>query len=404
MSSEINNSVLSKPTVTLAGDYAAKNKPGPPDSGAQFATEFERAQKAAGNTQAELRHSDRQQAEAVQSQRTDRRETGKNALDKAQSGREQAGEVREERNAKSTTRSKDLTAEQAQVSIPTEARNQKVTPQAGEERGASRPAQREATAASAETGKGHQEKISPEGQEAQAASAAVSGGVVQAKGGSAATNASSSPLSAAPAVSGASAGGQANLGQQSQMGQRETVTPSKVAPATEPPVTSETADIMERLIVDREERIDREASILRQLKSQLSPNSREISMQLSPAALGRVQMTLALREGRFSATVRTETREALEALQRQLPELQMALEKQGFEVVNFDLEMAVDFESGLGLKQGLEQANPTAPKFGNTSLAESMKGGGSNPKGPLLEAREATKKAATQRGGLDTWV
>ena len=123
-------------------------------------------------------------------------------------------------------------------------------------------------------------------------------------------------------------------------------------------------------------------------------------MQLSPAALRRVNMTLALREGRFTATVRTETKEAFEALEKQLPELQMALEAQGFEVVNFDLEMASDFSATLATGRGDSSQALRAPSGASSLFAAELPGATSE----RALQHKTQNNSAVQRGGVDTWV
>jgi len=99
-------------------------------------------------------------------------------------------------------------------------------------------------------------------------------------------------------------------------------------------------DLVSELMVTREADLDRQASVLRQVRAHLAPGGREISIALSPASLGQIQMRLALRSGRLTAVMRATRPETLEALQNQLPELTATLEAQGFEVQDFDLALA----------------------------------------------------------------
>ena len=117
------------------------------------------------------------------------------------------------------------------------------------------------------------------------------------------------------------------------------------------------ADAMGELLTQREEALEREASILRQLRAQLGPGRRELTMRLDPAELGRMHLRLALRGGRLTATLRAESPEALTAIERQLPELAASLEAQGFEVQDFDLDLA---QGGLADERGGD-ATPAAP-------------------------------------------
>lgn len=117
------------------------------------------------------------------------------------------------------------------------------------------------------------------------------------------------------------------------------------------------ADAVGELLAEREVALEREAAILRQLKAQLAPGRRELTMRLDPAELGRLQLRLALRSGRLTATLRVESPEALDALQRQLPELAASLEDQGFEVQDFDLDLADPGD----LDRGPDPRDPAAP-------------------------------------------
>ena len=140
-----------------------------------------------------------------------------------------------------------------------------------------------------------------------------------------------------------------------------TATEPKGAAETGPkPTAAPAADAMGELLAQREEALDKEASILRQLRAQLAPGRREVTLRLDPADLGRLQLRLALRAGRLTASVRAESPEALAAIERQLPELAASLEAQGFEVQAFDLDLA---EGGLAgdTSQGGAGRTPAAP-------------------------------------------
>lgn len=103
------------------------------------------------------------------------------------------------------------------------------------------------------------------------------------------------------------------------------------------PTVTRPADAMAELLIEREAELDRQAQVLRQVKAQLGPSARELNVQLSPASLGTVQLRLALRSGRLTGVLRASKPEALDALEKQLPELTTSLEAQGFDVVDFDL-------------------------------------------------------------------
>jgi len=110
-------------------------------------------------------------------------------------------------------------------------------------------------------------------------------------------------------------------------------------PKTAPRAAS---DAMGELLLEREAELDRQAQVLRQVQTQLGPNARELTMQLSPASLGKIQIRLALRAGRLTAVMRASERESLDALENQIPELTASLEAQGFDVVDFDLGLMSD--------------------------------------------------------------
>lgn len=118
------------------------------------------------------------------------------------------------------------------------------------------------------------------------------------------------------------------------LGNKPTTEPR--AQATAAPTPEPFADVLGELLLEREALLERQASVLRQVRAQLSPGNREISLQLSPAALGQVQLRISLRNGQLTGFVRASNPEALEALENQLPELTASLEAQGFDVADFE--------------------------------------------------------------------
>jgi flagellar hook-length control protein FliK len=197
----------------------------------------------------------------------------------------------------------------------------------------------------------------------------------------------------------ANPGGPSSQGQGSPMGQRDLAT-SGFAAGAQAADAPPSVDAMERLILEREQKMEREAGILRQLKAQLSPGNREISMQLSPAALGKVSMKLAMREGRMTASMVTETKEALEALENQLPELKAALEAQGFEVVDFKLELGANLGDEPGFHSDQQLA---APREMTGSLAAGLAGQAPDQRAENTASKNASSAAASRRGGVDAW-
>ena len=91
-----------------------------------------------------------------------------------------------------------------------------------------------------------------------------------------------------------------------------------------------------RLLDRASERAD---AILRQIKIHLFPGLREVNIDLEPRELGRLQIKLRLSGDRLEAHVRGESPEALDLLERHLPELRSALAEQGLEVSDFQLAL-----------------------------------------------------------------
>lgn len=135
-----------------------------------------------------------------------------------------------------------------------------------------------------------------------------------------------------------------NGSQTSQNGPQTGSNGAKGLATNQPQPTAEKApapfrDLVSEMMVAREDDLDRQASILRQVRAQLAPGNREITLQLSPASLGQIQMRLSLIAGRLTAVLRAASPETLEDLRHQLPELTASLEAQGFEVADFDLDL-----------------------------------------------------------------
>jgi hypothetical protein len=124
--------------------------------------------------------------------------------------------------------------------------------------------------------------------------------------------------------------------------------------------------VLGELLTQREEALERDAAILRQLRAQLAPGQREIALQLNPAELGRMHLRMALRGGRLTAHLTAESPEALAAIERQLPELGASLEAQGFEVQAFELELAESglADAGTGGSSDPGRANPAPAQPG----------------------------------------
>lgn len=81
------------------------------------------------------------------------------------------------------------------------------------------------------------------------------------------------------------------------------------------------------------------AKVLGRIRVTLQPELREATIQLTPAELGRVQIRIAMHDGVMAASFRTETAQAREVLERQLPELRAMLAAQGIEAERIDVDL-----------------------------------------------------------------
>ena len=136
--------------------------------------------------------------------------------------------------------------------------------------------------------------------------------------------------------------------------------------------------------------VDHAHDILRQLRVHLSPGVREATLSLVPAELGRLQVRLSLSDGKVGAVVKAESPETLELLERHLPELRAALEQQGLDVSEFQLE--------LGFQDGGDPADgqsDTAGRPANHELPEAAT--------PDL-SQTILQRLASTAGGVDTYA
>ena len=88
--------------------------------------------------------------------------------------------------------------------------------------------------------------------------------------------------------------------------------------------------------------LERASSVLRQIRLQLHPGVRAATLSLAPAELGRLSIRLSMEDDSLRAVVRAEEPETLRILEKHLPELRAALEQQGIEAGEFDLDLASD--------------------------------------------------------------
>jgi flagellar hook-length control protein FliK len=80
---------------------------------------------------------------------------------------------------------------------------------------------------------------------------------------------------------------------------------------------------------------ERAADILRQVRVHFAPRTSEAHIHLEPRELGRVSIHVAVEDGNLRASVRAETREALDAIQAHLPELRATLRDSGIRTQEF---------------------------------------------------------------------
>lgn len=96
----------------------------------------------------------------------------------------------------------------------------------------------------------------------------------------------------------------------------------------------------------------RASEILRQVRVAISPRFEQAVIQLHPAELGRISIQLRVEKDGLVAQVRAEKREALEALEKHIPELRAALARQGIQAGEFDLALGFHDERKSGDARG----------------------------------------------------
>lgn len=87
------------------------------------------------------------------------------------------------------------------------------------------------------------------------------------------------------------------------------------------------------------------ASVLKQVRVEITPGLRRASLHLSPECLGRIEVQMVVEDGEMTAVMRAEKPEALAILERHLPELRAMLDQVGIETNNVDLQLSSDRES-----------------------------------------------------------
>lgn len=106
---------------------------------------------------------------------------------------------------------------------------------------------------------------------------------------------------------------------------------------------------------------ERAADLLRQIGLQLSPQTRTAIVDLHPRELGRIHIRMSVEGGRVRANLRAERPEALEALERHLPELRAELARAGLDAQELSLSLGFDGRRGGAEAGDGRQARAAAP-------------------------------------------
>jgi flagellar hook-length control protein FliK len=107
---------------------------------------------------------------------------------------------------------------------------------------------------------------------------------------------------------------------------------------------------------------ERAADLLRQIGLQLSPQTRTAIVDLHPRELGRIHIRMSVEGGRVRASLRAERPEALEALERHLPELRAELSRAGLDPQELSLSLGFEGRRGDDHAGAGRQARAAAPE------------------------------------------
>lgn len=129
------------------------------------------------------------------------------------------------------------------------------------------------------------------------------------------------------------------------------------------------------------------------LRLEIDPDQRHARLDLEPAELGRVSVELELRAKSVRALLRVESKEALEALRNQLPELRQAFEARGLSVQ--ELELSLDSRGADSGQRSPDQAPPPARR-------QRLRIGALTPSEQRLSALPAQSPRPVRPGGIDT--
>jgi flagellar hook-length control protein FliK len=112
----------------------------------------------------------------------------------------------------------------------------------------------------------------------------------------------------------------------------------------------------------RAQNTERAAEILRQVRVQLSPETRQAVIRLHPAELGRVSIHIEVRDRGVDAVVRAERPETLAALGHHLPELRAHLASSGLDVRDIQLSLGFDDRSNPKSGDGADRSAASAAR------------------------------------------
>ena len=326
-----------QPAATGFGPRADRSE-GQPETGSLFEDELRRA--AGDDGTADAKRTQREASDARRSAQAGKAEHNQAQREERRTERAGAQETRAERRSEQSS-----AAEVRAASRPPAPSEPVVPPSIRPEASPAPPeaqtARRRATAAQPEPA-AHGESAARRARLQSNTPQAALAQPPQASTPSANAAQPTTPTQTAPRAAAPAPGQQGQAGQQGQQDLGAAAAERNARASSTQPARPETAfrDLVSELMVTREAELDRQASVLRQVRAHLAPGGREISIALSPASLGQIQMRLALRSGRLTAVMRATRPETLEALQNQLPELTSTLEAQGFEVQDFDLALA----------------------------------------------------------------
>ena len=156
------------------------------------------------------------------------------------------------------------------------------------------------------------------------------------------------------------------------------------APATPPPAATQASPAASA---------PSESLQLDGLRLEIDPDQRHARLELEPAELGRVSVQLELRAKSVRALLRVESREALEALRNQLPELRQAFEARGLAVR--ELELSFDPRGAASGQRSPDEA-PSSPRRQRLRISAA------EPSEPRQPALLPTTPRPVRPGGIDT--